>query len=246
MSSKQKLMQPLRSDHLKPRPSTEASYSQAQSVQIFEEPAVVEEKPFEKEIAAFCTEAEEMPAPAEEPAAVEEPLPEAAEPAAESEQEALPVNTDRPVVFAEPVIEEKPLPEKSDLAASVARLLAGEALIKEEEPQPQAPVFEIHFDTEDDFCPPAEEKKAQELPQGSLGAAIAAILSSAEDDDDNDDEDNPAIHDAVPNRFLPEPACVPLFEEPAPKRSKRRWLWLLAPVIAAAIGYAVYVVINLP
>lgn len=67
----------------------------------------------------------------------------------------------------------------------------------------------------------------------ALSAAIASFFSGAEENDD-DDEDGSAVHDAVPDRMLPEPVCVPLFDQPEPKRQKRGWLWLV--VLAATAG----------
>ena len=56
--------------------------------------------------------------------------------------------------------------------------------------------------------------------------------------------------DAIPNEQMPVPVCVPLYEDPAPERKSRWWLWLIVPVLAAGGVFAAwkcgYLPINLP
>lgn len=85
---------------------------------------------------------------------------------------------------------------------------------------------------------PAPEAEAEPVPPFTTGGGstlsdmIASILSGAEDDDAEDDP--PAVHDAVPDRYIPDPVCVPLYEESAPPRRKARWIWPVLVLLAAA------------
>jgi len=81
-----------------------------------------------------------------------------------------------------------------------------------------------------DFADDASQREAR---KASLSETIAALLSD-EDDESEDEEEAPLTSDAVPDRYIPQPVCVPLYDSGAPKRKKRGWLWLL--LLAAAAG----------
>ncbi|MBR5545650.1 MAG: hypothetical protein IKU70_01510 [Clostridia bacterium] len=276
MANEHPLMRPLRSDSLKPRPSTQASWRPQETVRTCEipelsfapaaktafwaaqesmvkaspdiqpadelekaEPAVPEADPF---ASAFEPELPEVCAEPAEPAltfAVQDL--QDAEPA-ESFAEAAAAEAEQPEQEARPCPEE---PENS-LASSIALLLANQ----NKEPEVQEIDFSIFAGSSAHVL--ADEEAAPEPVQqeDSLSASIATLLSGAEDDDDEDDDEYVQMrHDAVPDRFIPEPACVPL-DMSVPRRKKRWWLWLIAPVVLAAGAYAAwkcgYLPINLP
>lgn len=87
--------------------------------------------------------------------------------------------------------------------------------------------------------------------EASLSKALADLLAD-EEVSEEDTEENAVSQDAIPDHLIPQPACVPLFDDPPPKRSKLRWPWLLAVVLALAAGGAFaawkcgYLPINLP
>lgn len=200
MSSEHPLMRPLGSDNLKPRPSTQASWTPQAPVRTYEVPDL-----------SFAA-----PPKAAEPAVQEEP--EAFVPVEEPSETLLQAEE-----AAEPVVQQQ---QEISLTDSIAFLIGDQ----DESPAEDEPALALWAD--DPI--PAEEDAAPAPVQreGDLSAVIAALLS--ESDDDDEDEDSPVLHDAVPDRFLPEPACVPLFDENAPKRKKRGWLWRLA--LAAVAG----------
>lgn len=273
MSSNHPHMRPLRSDSLNPRPSTQASWKPQESARTFEVPDVsfvpppkVEAAPvqkadyetaeaadpvlpMEKEIECCDNEAAE-PCEASVPQEVEEAFaaaPEIAGPLWSAEEEPercmeAAAETCQANGQEEPEALEMPVQQQeTSLASCIALLLSSM------EEQPQAV-------EEEEPCSVAEWIDEENGPEPdaraeSLSEAIAAILSGAEGEDDDDDE-AAVLHDAVPDRFIPEPACVPLYDDPAPRRKKRGWLWLLALVIAAGGVYAAwkcgYLSINLP
>ena len=255
MSSEHPLMRPLGSDNLKPRPSTQASWMPQAPVRTYEvpdlsfavtpkavEPAAQEEPetfvpaeessetPLQAE-EAFEPAAKEEPkvfVPAEEPSVTPLQAEEVFEPAAKEGQEAF-VPAEEPSEtpsqaeeLSEPAVQQ----EEISLTDSIAFLIGDQ----DEPPAEDAPALPLW---EDDPIPAEEEAAPAPMRrEGDLSAVIAALLS--ETDDEDEDEDSPVLHDAVPDRFIPEPACVPLFDENAPKRKKRGWLWLLA--LAAVAG----------
>ena len=83
-----------------------------------------------------------------------------------------------------------------------------------------------------------EEVSAVQLPEASLSEVIADVFSISEDSDEDDDE--ALLQDAVPDHLIPEPACVPLFDQPASERKKRRWLWFVLLLAAAGFLYAAW------
>lgn len=131
----------------------------------------------------------------------------------------------QPTAAEEPeaVQEKRPAPPAVPVGHQIA------SLISEEPEEETAPLPEL----------PAQDSSL-------LDNVIASILAGDEDDD----EDVSASHDAFPSKNMPEPACVPLYEEPAPRRKKRSWLWLLLFTLLAGGLYAAwhfgYVTINLP
>ena len=88
------------------------------------------------------------------------------------------------------------------------------------EPRPSDPLPEA----------PAEEDDA-------LGDILASLL-----DGSNVSAETPLPirressdkHDAVPNHMIPTPVCVPLYEDPAPARKRRGWIWVLIGLAALA------------
>lgn len=195
MADERSLMRPLRSDSLKPRPSTQAVWTPGQA----------------------------EPRPAEAAGPVFQPAPEPAE----SLSKPAPV----PVV-------EMPFIEESEPELFVEEFIPADAPPPKEMLHTFAP--ELRFDP----CPPPQEQPEPEpeptVPQEEeeepfdLDAVIAAIL--AQDDDDEDEA--PTAQDALPTEQMPEPACVPLMEMPAPKRKRKGWLWLLLIVLLIGGAYA--------
>lgn len=294
MANEHPLMRPLRSDSLKPRPSTQASWRPQETVRTCEIPelsfapaaktafwaaqeSMVKASPdiqpadeLEKaepdvQPAVFAQipepEESEPAVPEADPLAIafEPELPEVcaepAEPAltfaVQDLQDAEPAESFAQAAAAEaeqPEQEARPCPEEPEnsLASSIALLLANQ----NKEPEVQEIDFSIFADSPAHVL--ADEQAAPEPVQqeNSLSASIATLLSGAEDDDDEDDDEHVQMHhDAVPDRFIPEPACVPL-DMSVPRRKKRWWLWLIAPVVLAAGAYAAwkcgYLPINLP
>ena len=227
MSSEHHLMRPLGSDNLKPRPSTQASWMPQVPVRTYEVPdlsfAVTP-----KAVESAAQEEPETFVPAEESSETLLQVEETAEPAAQEEPEAF-VPAEEPsetLLQAEEAAETAVQQEEISLTDSIAFLIGDQ----NEPPAEDAPALPLW---EDDPIPAEEEAAPAPVQrEGDLSAVIAALLS--ESDDDDEDEDSPVLHDAVPDRFIPEPACVPLFDENAPKRKKRGWLWLLA--LAAVAG----------
>ncbi len=221
MAAENALMRPMRSDSLKPRPSTQAVWEPRKPApQTMPQP--------EPAAQPACEPAEELPAVMEAPAA--------------------PVQ-EEPVVLHEPVqeIEPEPVPEPEP---EPLPLLMEETEEEEEEPQPSVPPAAEALFTFAPACS-AQPEPPQEEPAGfqpevmetedeepfDLDAVIAAIL--ADDDDEDDEEDHPAAQDALPTEEMPEPAAVPLYEDPKPKPRRKGWFWLIgAALIVAAAGYA--------
>ncbi len=233
MPSEQTLMRPLRSDSLKPRPSAQAVWQPQETIRTYEVPDLSfapppkAQEPVEEATETFWTEKTECCA---EEACCEIPAP---------AEEA----SDAPLFHMEETPEPDLQQEETSLASSIA-LLLGEPDLAPETPMadPDGAAGAVASILAEEPNAPAPKPR-----DDALSAAIAAILAGDEDDVD---EDSPALHDAVPDRFIPEPACVPLYDQPAPKRRRRGWLWLFVLAMAAGGVYAAwkcgYLVINLP
>lgn len=231
----QNLMRPLRSDSLKPRPSTQAVWEPGKTAAPPAVPASqprgwnppIEEKPQEAAVPA--------PAPMPEPDPMpEEPL----QPEAEPAQEEAAIPPEPPKEEPAPPAEEMPEPAEEDPLPGPQTFLfqtfAPEVI---SEPQPE-PVYDepVYAEPEEPFM--EETPASDEEEPFDLDAVIAAIL--AEDEEDESEEDPPAAQDALPSEEMPAPAFVPLYEDAAPKRKKKGWLWLIAVALLAAAGFAAW------
>lgn len=218
MADGQNLLRPLRSDSLKPRPSTQAVWEPRKPAP---QPSVWNPPPEKAEPAMAAS-------PEPEAAAVEPLFPFEPETAEETvSQREPPVETSAPPVpdpFGAEAAEEEPLPDpQSFLFETFAPEVSSEP--------PPDPVCE---EPADEASLSEEASLPEEEEPFDLDAVIASIL--AEEDEDGED-DAPAAPDALPSETMPAPAFVPLYAQDAPKRKKKGWLWL-APVVLAAVGAA--------
>jgi len=252
----QNLMRPLRSDSLKPRPSTQAVWEPGKMAAPSAVPVMqprgwnppIENKPLEPVAPA--------PAPMPEPEPMPEPpvvIPPEPEPPVVIQPEPEPEPIPEPQAVIQPEPEPETEPQKEEIIPPAEEMPAP----VEEEPlpgpqtflfqtfapevagQPQ-PVYEepVYAEPEE---PPMEEAfaPAEEEEPFDLDAVIAAIL--AEDDEDEEaEEDLPAVKDAVASEEMPAPAFVPLYEDAAPKRKKKGWLWLILVVLLAGAAFAAW------
>ncbi len=213
MAEEKVLMRPLRSDSLKPRPSTQAVWEPRRpSPQSMEQPgnaqAIIPEPVFEPA-------AEEIPAAEQEPAAS---VPERPQPVHEPD----PVPEPLPLPVEEETEEQQPSPPP--YAESIFTFAPAVSI------QPEAPV-------EEPAAPQPEAVEEEEEEPFDLDAVIASILAG--DDDADDDEDHPSAQDALPTEEMPEPAAVPLYEAPKPRPRRTGWIWLIgAALIVVASGWA--------
>lgn len=245
----QNLMRPLRSDSLKPRPSTQAVWepgkvaapSAVPAMQPHEWNPPIENKPQEPVAPA--------PAPMPEPEPMPEP-PVSIQP--EPEPETVP--EPQPVIHPEPEpepqkdeiappaeewpepVEEEPLPgPQTFLFQTFAPEIASQP---QPEPVCEEPVYEepVYPQPEEPLMEDAFASAEEEEPF-DLDAVIAAILA---EDDEDEEEELPAAQDALASEEMPAPAFVPLYEDAAPKRRKKGWLWLLAVLLVAGAAFAAW------
>lgn len=220
MSDEHSLMRPLRNDSLKPRPSTQAVWEPAAPLHVYEAP----------DLPAFT--------PSKTVSLVTAPL---------QPDISTPEKPPQPTAAEEPeaVQEKRPAPPAVPVGHQIASLISEEPE-EETAPLPELPAQDSSL--LDNVIASIVSDEPEALPQAepSLSDIIASILA----EDEDDDEDVSASHDAFPSKNMPEPACVPLYEEPAPRRKKRSWLWLLLLMLLAGSLYAAwhfgYVTINLP
>lgn len=257
----QNLMRPLRSDSLKPRPSTQAVWEPGKMAAPSAVPVMqprgwnppIENKPLEPVAPAPAPMPEPEPMP--EPSVVIPPEPEPPvgiqpEPVQKIVPETQPVIQPEPepepqteeVVppaeeWPEPV-EEEPLPgPQTFLFQTFAPEVASQS---RPEPVCEEPAYEEPVYTEPEE-PLMEEPfaSAEEEEPFDLDAVIAAILAE-DDEDEESEEDLHAAQDALVSEEMPAPAFVPLYEDAAPKRKKRGWLWLLAVLLLAGAAFAAW------
>ncbi len=255
MADSKNLMRPLRSDSLKPRPSTQAVWEPRAAAPMpsaapQHEPAVPQTPPAPAPIVPEepVSVPEPTPMPVQTPVSDPEPLP---EPEPLSEPEALPELEPQQEIWPADETEEEPLPDPALFELFAPAVTA---------PQPMQPVPQP--EAADDFdldaflasvlgqesVPPAPAyqpdpqpvpaiDRAQAEDDFDLDALIASILSDGEPEEE---EEAPAGQDALPTSDMPSPAFVPLYEESAPKPRKKPfpWLWLILLLIAAGVATA--------
>jgi len=119
-----------------------------------------------------------------------------------------------------------PLPEKTET-------------VLQPPPEPQ-PLEAAHV--EESLPEPERESAAPLSPERAVQAEepFVSILCDEPEQPDNDDDAEYAGPDAVPSAAMPEPVCVPLYDDAPPRKKRRGWLWLVLMMLIAGAGYAAW------
>lgn len=103
--------------------------------------------------------------------------------------------------------------------ATLLKPMPPDALLRKPEPKPQAQPKAQLVSREDSapsplMKPPVLAARPSRLSEPQLDDLLAPFLPQDEEDEDGED--------CVPTSRMPQPACVPLYEEPRRRRAWRR------------------------